>query len=109
MVCVFFYSVSCFLRDLIQQGTSSLPDAWVPFIGLKNSTTFCESKAALSLTRFLCILPEADFKVLIEYFGFNDDENTKQLPAEYTLIVENLSNNVFVNTEQDLKENIVKW
>jgi hypothetical protein len=104
-----FYSVSCFLQDLVQQGASSTPDAWFPFIGLKNSTTFCESKAALSLTQFLCTISEADFKVLIEYFGFNDDKITKQLPAEYTLIVEYLRDNVLVNTEQDLKENIVKW
>jgi hypothetical protein len=41
-----FYSVSSFLRDLLPQEKSSTPNAWVPFIGLKNSTTIRESKAA---------------------------------------------------------------
>ncbi len=52
---------------------------------------------------------KADFNVLINYYGFNDDENTKQLPAKYTLIVENIRDNVLVNMEQNLKEDIVKW
>ncbi len=77
MVCVFFYSVSCFLRDLVQQEASSPPDAWDPFINLKNPIIFCESKAALSLTWFLCTLSKADFNVLINFYGFNDDENPK--------------------------------
>jgi hypothetical protein len=72
-----FYSVSFFLGDLVQQETYSLPDAWDPFINLKNSTAFCESKAALSLTWFLCTLSKADFNVLINFYGFNDDENPK--------------------------------
>ncbi len=72
-----FYSVSSFLEDLVQQETSSTPDAWVPFISPNNSTTFCESKVALSLTQFLYKLSEADFNVLINYFGFNDDNNPK--------------------------------
>jgi hypothetical protein len=104
-----FYSVSFFLRDLLPQEKSSTPNAWVPFIGLNYSTSFCESKATLSLTRFLCTLSEADFNVLINYFGFNDDKNPKRLPTKYTLIVENLGNNVLVNTEEGDKEAIVKW
>ncbi len=40
-----FYSVSFFLGDLVQQETPSPPDAWDPFINLKNSTAFRESKA----------------------------------------------------------------
>ncbi len=76
-----------FLGDLLPQGKSSTPNAWVPFIGLNNSTTFCESKTALSLTQFLGTLSKADFNVLINYFGFNDDKNPKQLPTECTLIV----------------------
>jgi hypothetical protein len=47
--------------------------------------------------------------VLIEYFGFSDDKKPKQLPTKYTLIVENLRNNLLVKTEQTHKENIVKW
>jgi hypothetical protein len=47
--------------------------------------------------------------VLINFYGFNDDENPKQLPTEYTLIVENLRDNVLVNTEEGDKEAIVKW
>jgi hypothetical protein len=43
----------------------------------------------LSLTRFLCTLSKADFNVLINFYGFNDDKNPKRLPTEYTLIVEN--------------------
>ncbi len=109
MVCVFFAIVPCFLQDLLLQETSSTPDAWVPFIGLKNSTTIHESKAALSLTWFLCTISEADFDVLINYYGFNDDKNPRQLPAKYTSTVENLRDNVLVNMEQNLKENIVKW
>ncbi len=72
-----FYSVSFFLGNLLPQEKSSTPNAWVPFIGLNDSNTFCESKAALSLTQFLCTLSEADFNVLINYFGFNDDENPR--------------------------------
>jgi hypothetical protein len=49
-----FYSVSFFLGDLLPQEKFSTPNAWVPFIGRNDSTTFCESKAALSLTQFLC-------------------------------------------------------
>jgi hypothetical protein len=49
-----FYSVSSFLGDLLAQEKSSIPNAWVPFINLNNSTRFCESKAALFLTKFLC-------------------------------------------------------
>jgi hypothetical protein len=41
-----FYSVSSFFGDLLPQEKSSTPNAWVPFIGLKNSTTIRESKAA---------------------------------------------------------------
>jgi hypothetical protein len=103
MVCVFF-SVSSFLGDLHSQVKSSTPDAWVPFINLNNSTRFCESKAALFLTQFLCTLSEADFDVLVEYFGFSGDKKPKQLPTKYTLIVENLRNNVQVNTEQTHKK-----
>ncbi len=47
--------------------------------------------------------------MLIEYFGFSDDKKPKQLPAEYTLTVENLRNNVLVKTEHTQKENIAKW
>ncbi len=72
-----FYSVSSFLGDLLEQETSFTPDAWDPFIDLNSSTTFCESKATLSLTQFLCTLSEADFNVLINYFGFNDYEKPK--------------------------------
>ncbi len=82
-----FYSVSSFLRDLLPQEKPSTPNAWVPFIGLNDSTTFCESKAAWILTKFLCTLSEADFDVLIEYFGFLDGKKPKQLPTKYTLIV----------------------
>ncbi len=78
-------------------------------MGLNNSARFCGSKAALSLTQFLCTLPEADFDVLFEYFGFSDDNKPKQLPTKYTLIVENLWNNYLVKMEQTHKENIVKW
>jgi hypothetical protein len=60
-----FYSVSFFLGDLVQQEISYPPYAWDPFINLKNSTAFCESKAALSLTCFLCTLSKADVNVLI--------------------------------------------
>jgi hypothetical protein len=95
-----FYSVSSFLGDLFPQEKSSTPNAWVPFINLNNSTKFCESKAALSLTQFLCTLSKSDFNVLIEYFGFSNDKKPKQLPTKYTLIVENLRNNVQVNMEQ---------
>jgi hypothetical protein len=104
-----FYSVSFFLGDLVQQETSSIPDAWDPFISLKNSTAFCESKADWSLTQSLCTLSEADFNVHINYYGFNDDKNPKRLPTKYTLIVENLRNNVLVNMEEGDKEAIVKW
>jgi hypothetical protein len=76
-----FYSMSCFLQDLLLQESSSTPDAWVPFIHLTNSTTFCESKATLSLTWFLCTMSMADFDVLINYYGFNDDKNPR-LPAK---------------------------
>jgi hypothetical protein len=76
--------VSSFLRDLLQQEKSSTPDAWVPFIDLNNSTGFCGSKAALFLTKFLCTLSKADFNVLIDYFGFSDDEKPKQLLTKYT-------------------------
>ncbi len=102
-----FYSVSSFLGDLLPPEKSSTPNAWVPFIDLNNSNGFCESTAALFLTKFLCTLSEADFNVLIEYFGFSDDEKPKQLPTKYTLIVDNLGNNVLVNTEQNQKEDVV--
>jgi hypothetical protein len=95
-----FYSVSHFLGDLVQQGTFSPPNAWAPFISLKNSTRFCDSKAAFSLTWFLCRLSEAVFDVLLNYFGFNDDKNTKQLPAEYSEIFKNLRDNILVNKEK---------
>jgi hypothetical protein len=104
-----FYSVSSFLRDLLSQEKSSTPDAWVPFINLNNSTGFCGSKAALFLTKILCTLSEADFNMLINYTGFSDDEKPKQLPTEYTLVVENLRNNVLVKTELTQKEAIIKW
>jgi hypothetical protein len=104
-----FYSVSSFIRDLLPQEKSSTPDAWVPFIDLNNSTRFRGSKAALFLTKFLCTLSEADFNVLINYFGFSDGKKPKQLPAEYTLIVENLRNNVLGKMEHTQKEAIVKW
>jgi hypothetical protein len=78
-----FYSVSSFLGDVLPPGKSSIPNAWVPFIKLNNSTRFCKSKAALSLTQFLCTLSRADFDVLIQYFGFSDDEKPKQLPTKY--------------------------
>ncbi len=104
-----FYSVSSFLGDLLPQEKSSTPNAWGPFIDLNNSTKFCESKAVLSLTQFLCTLSMADFDVLIEYFGFSDNKKLKQLPTAYTFVVENLRNNVLVKTEQTHKENIVKW
>jgi hypothetical protein len=61
------------------------------------------------LTQFLCTLTEADFDVLIEYFGSSDDKKPKLLPTKYTSIVENLMNNVLVKTEQTQKEDIVKW
>jgi hypothetical protein len=78
-----FYSVSNFLGDLVQQETSSTPDVLAPFIDLNNSTRFRYSKAALSLTWFLCTLSDADFNLLVNYFGFNnDDENTKRLPTK---------------------------
>jgi hypothetical protein len=60
------------------------------------------------LTKFLCTLSEADFNVLINFFGF-DDEKPKQLPTKYTSVVENLRNKIMVNKEQNLKEYIVKW
>ena len=104
-----FHSVSSFLRDLVQQETSSIPNIWVQFLSLNDSNRFRDSQAAWYLTRFLCTLSEADFDVLITYYRFNDDENTKQLPVEYSSIFENLRDNVLVNTEQDLKENIFKW
>jgi hypothetical protein len=63
-----FYSVSSFLGDLLLQGKSSTPNAWVPSIDLNNSTRFRESKATLFLTQFLCTLSKADFDVLINYF-----------------------------------------
>jgi hypothetical protein len=104
-----FYSASFFLRDILSQEKSSTPNVWVPFIGLNNSTRFHESKAALSLTQFLCTLSKADFDMLIEYFGFSDDKKPKQLPTKYTSIVENLRNSFLVKIEQTHKENIVKW
>ncbi len=104
-----FYSVSSFLGDLLPQEKSSTPNDWVPFINLNNSTRFCESKAALSLTQVLCTLSEVNFDVLIQYFGFSDDKKPKQLPTKYTLIVENLRNSVQVKTEQTQREDIVKW
>jgi hypothetical protein len=103
-----FYSVSSFLGDLFSQEKSSTHNAWVPFIGLNNSTTFRESKAALFLTQFLCTLSEADFDVLINYFGFLDDKKPKRLPTKYTLVVENLRNKILVNMEQNQKNDIVK-
>ncbi len=72
-----FYSVTSFLGDLLPQETSSTPDAWAPVINLNSTTRFCESKAALSLTQFLYRLSEADFYVLINYFGFLDDKKPK--------------------------------
>jgi hypothetical protein len=104
-----FYSASSFLGDLVQQETSSTPDDWAQFSSLNDSTPFRESESALSLTQFLCTLSEADFDVLINYFGFNDDKNPRRLPAEYTSIVDNLRDNVLVNMAQNLKEAIVKW
>jgi hypothetical protein len=104
-----FYSVSSFLGDLLPQEKSSTPNAWVPIINLNNSTRFHKSKAALSLTQFLCTLSKANFDVLIQYFGFSDDKKPKRLPTKYTLIVENLRNNTLVKTEQTQKEDIVKW
>ncbi len=47
--------------------------------------------------------------MLIEYFGFSDDEKPKQLPTKFTLIVENLRNNVLVKMKHTQKEDIVKW
>jgi hypothetical protein len=47
--------------------------------------------------------------VLINFYGFNDDKNPKWLPTKYTLIVENLKDNVLVNTEEGDKEAIVEW
>jgi hypothetical protein len=81
-----FYSVSSFLGDLLPQEKSSTPNAWGTFINLNNSTKFCESKATLSLTQFLCTLSKADFDVLNEYFGFSDDPKPKQLPTKYTFV-----------------------
>ncbi len=104
-----FYSVSSFLGDLLPQEKSSTPDACIQLTGLKIFTIFHESKAAWFLTQFLCTLSEADLNVLIEYFWYLDDKKPKQLPPEYTLIVENLRKNVLVNTEQVQKEDIVKW
>jgi hypothetical protein len=47
--------------------------------------------------------------VLNNFYGFNDDKNPTRLPTKYTLIVENLRDNVLVNTEEGDKEAIVKW
>jgi hypothetical protein len=41
-----FYSVSSFLGDLVQQETSSIPNAWAPFFGLNDFNRFCDSKAS---------------------------------------------------------------
>jgi hypothetical protein len=60
-----FYIVSCFLKNLLGQETSLTPDEWAPFINLINSTSFWKSKAAMSLTHFLCTFCEADFDALI--------------------------------------------
>jgi hypothetical protein len=101
---VSFLQCVIFLRRSPSQEKSSTPNAWIPFIDLNDSTGFCVSKAALFLTQFLCTLSEADFDVLIEYFGFGDDKILKQLPTEYALIVENQRNNVLVKMEQTHKE-----
>jgi hypothetical protein len=106
---VSFLQCVTFLRRSPSTRKSSTPNAWGPFIDLNNSTKFSESKATLSLTQFLCTLSMADFDVLIEYFGFSDNKKPKQLPTAYTLVVENLRNNVLVKTKQTHKENIVKW
>jgi hypothetical protein len=63
----------------------------------------------LSLTQFLCTLSGANFDVLINFYGFNDDENPKRLPTKYTLIFENLRNLVLVNAEEEAKKAIVEW
>ncbi len=47
--------------------------------------------------------------MLINFYGFNDDKNPKQLSTKYTLIVENLRDNVLVNTKESDKEAIVEW
>jgi hypothetical protein len=46
--------------------------------------------------------------VLINFYGFNDDKNPKRLPTKYTLIVENLRDNVLLNMEEGDKEAIVE-
>jgi hypothetical protein len=104
-----FYSVSSFLGDLVQQETSSSPDAWAPFFGLNDFNRFRDSKADWFLTQFLCTLSKADFNVIFNYYGFNHDKNLRHLAAKYTSIVENLRDNVLVNTEEGDKEAIVKW
>jgi hypothetical protein len=45
----------------------------------------------------------------INYFGFSDDKKPKRLPNGYTLVVENLRNNVPLNMKQSQKKAIVEW
>ncbi len=61
------------------------------------------------MTWFLCTISKADFYVLIYFHGFNDDKNQKRFSTKYTLIVENLRDNVLVNMEEVDKEAIVEW
>jgi hypothetical protein len=105
-----FYSVSCFLKDLLGQETSLTPEEWVPFINLTNSTTFCKSKAAMSLTQFHCTLCEADVDALMlhDVDPGGNFRGIRNLPTDYTSIVENITNNVLVKMEKTKKENVVK-
>jgi hypothetical protein len=101
----FFCSVSCYLKDLFGQETSLIPDEWVPFINLINSTTFRKSKAAMSLTQFLCTLCEADFDALILHTvdSGGNVRGIRNLPTKYTSIDENIINNVLVKMEKNQK------
>jgi hypothetical protein len=104
----FFYSFAHFITDLYPQQTSSTPKEFVPFINLKNSKSFHESKAAVSLTEFLCTFSEADFDALMELYSdrFSDDNDRKptKLPTKYALLVDNLRNSVLVKTKKNKRK-----
>ncbi len=71
---------------------------------MTNSKTFSDSNVIQDLAKFLCTICEADFDVLVEYYGDIEKED-KVLLLEYALFVER----VWLKTEESQNKGIAKW
>ncbi len=116
LVCVFFYSVSSFFKELHSQERSTYPVEWSPYINMTNSKTFSGPNVIQDLAEFLCTIGEVDLDALKECYGEcyvdikNDIENDiekkdKVLLLKYALFVERVK----LKTEESKNKGIVKW